>query len=71
LVFVLCLQSSRQSIPGGVGNKIYFEAKHGRREREYKEHLPPPPKRTSDWEYFGATIFGMSKIKKEAKEEMV
>lgn len=45
LVFFLCLETSRRSIPGGVEYKIYFEAKHGRREREWKEHLPPSPKK--------------------------
>lgn len=70
LVFFSCLETSRRSIPGGVEYKIYFEAKHGRRERERKEHLPPTPqKRMSDCEYFGAAIFGMSKIKKEQKKE--
>ncbi len=46
LVFFLCLKSSRRSIPDGEEYKFYFEAKHGRRERERREHLPPALKKS-------------------------
>ncbi len=41
LVFFVCLKSSRRSIPDGEEYKFDFEAKHGRREWERREHLPP------------------------------
>lgn len=71
LVFFLCLKSSRRSIPDGEEYKFYFEAKHGRRERERREHLPPALKKSVRLWIFWCCYIWNVKNKKGAKGEMV